>query len=351
MKKSLIALAALAAVSAASAQSTLNMTGTFSPNYNSAKTEAANGNSRTANTFENSNIATSRVLFTGSEDLGGGTKAIFLYEMDFDSTSKDTSPLSGEIYVGLTGGFGSLKVGVPNSPTLTTQSGRSGFTSKIGGGRGAFALSGTTVTRQNDAVRYDTPTFGGFSAAVNYTPKVSAAAVNQGFVAAAETTAITDVGGFYTNGPIAAGISNYQQKNVVDQTTLFASYTMGAAKVTLGLHTRDNKKLVADAPANTAAQVVGDALGKSTGYNVALNYSLTPAITLIGNIARTNDKTAYNRDLQLAAIGAEYALSKRTSLHARYVSTKRDNVDGAVAASAGVPTAQKTTLVGIVHNF
>ena len=328
------------------------MTGTFAPAFQSADSEAANGTSRTVNTLESDNLATSRIFFKGTEDLGGGMAAIFSYEMDFDSTAQKTSPLSGEVFVGLTGAFGSIKLGAPNTPTLTTQGSRSGFATKIGSGRSGFGLSGTSLTRQNDAVRYDTPTFAGFSAAVNYTPKVSGSTVGQGgYGSATEVGDITDVGAFYKNGPINAGISNYSQTSVIDQTTLFASYTMGLAKVTLGFHTRDNKKLVNDlAASGSTGQVVGDALGKSSGYNVALDYNVTPSITLIGNIARTNDKTDLNRDLELIAFGAEYALSKRTSLMARYISEKRDGVvNGGV--SAGVPVALKTTLVGIVHNF
>ncbi len=333
------------------------MTGTFAPAFQSADSEAANGSSRTTNTLESDNLATSRIFFKGTEDLGGGMAAIFSYEMDFDSTAKTTSPLSGEVFVGLTGAFGSIKLGAPNTPTLTTQGSRSGFATKIGSGRSGFGLSGTTLTRQNDAIRYDTPTFAGFSAAVNYSPKVSQGTIAQGFVNSAEVGDITDVGAFYKNGPINAGISNYSQNNVIDQTTMFASYTMGLAKVTLGFHTRDNKANVTDRLANNGltatdqyGQRVADPLGKSSGYNVALDYNVTPSITLIGNVARTNDKTDLNRDLQLVAFGAEYALSKRTSLMARYISEKRDGVVNG-GASAGVPVALKTTLVGIVHNF
>ena len=337
--------------------------------FQNQSTDFANGASRSANTLESSQIGTSRAIFKGEEDIGGGTKAIFLYEMDFDSADQGSSPYAGEIYVGLSGNLGTLKMGSPNTPSLTTQGSRSSFTTKIGGGRSGFLLSGGNRTRYSDSIQYETPTFGGFKAALNYIPKVAAQTTLQGYAAnAAELNAVTDIGAFYSNGPIAAGISNFAQKDAVSHTTAFASYTVGAFKGTLGFHALDNKAATVgdraaiagnaasfDGTTYTAAvaasnQRLGVGQGKSQGYNFNLDYSVTPVITVFGNIARTNDKTAFNRDLELVAIGARYDLSKRTSLHARYISEKRDNVSG-VGASAGVATALKTTLVGIQHNF
>ena len=312
----------------------------------------ANGGSRSTNTLASSQVGTSRAIFQGSEDLGGGTKAIFLYEMDFDSTATGANTTAGEIFVGLSGNLGTLKMGAPNTPSMYTQQGRGGqFSTKIGGGRSGFQLSGDTRTRYSDSIQYETPTFGGFKAALNYVSKVSGAANMPGISNVTQTGAITDIGAFYANGPFAAGISNYQQQDVVAHTTAYASYIVGPVKGILGFHTQDTKiNGVIPETLNTpgTAGVLGAAQGKSQGWNVGLEYSITPVVTVFGNVARTNDKTAYNRDLEMNAVGVRYDLSKRTSLHARYISEKRDI--GTVVA-AGLPTAQKTTLIGIRHDF
>jgi len=93
MKKSLIALAALAAVSAVSAQSTVTVYGRLDAGYSSASQTndfglgAANATSYQAQTStatslgNNNGRTTSRLGFSGVEDLGGGLKALFNYEL------------------------------------------------------------------------------------------------------------------------------------------------------------------------------------------------------------------------------------------------------------------------------
>jgi len=291
--------------------------------YQSQTKTTGTGVATTLKSMVSTQVGTSNVTFSGTEDLGGGLKALFLYEMDFDTTVSGTGPTAGgQIYAGVEGGFGTLKMGVPNTPSLTTQSGRSGFTSKIGGGRaGVMGLSGASRTRNSDSFHYATPTVGGFSAAVAYVPEAS---VN--------TAAIVDVGLFYANGPVGAGVSNYKQSalgtgTLSDHTTAFVSYTLGAAKIMVGAHTQT---LVA---------------AKTAGSNIALNYAITPVATLIANVAKTNDKTTADANLSMYALGVNYALSKRTQVTARFINEKKDNQTTTSVNSA------KTTLVGIQHNF
>lgn len=341
MKKSLIALAAVAAVGAASAQSSVTISGTLDPMFQNEKTTVGAGGSRSALTMESGKVGTSQVLFSGVEDLGGGLKGLFNYEMDFDTTFSGGGPTQGgQIFAGIQGGFGAVKMGVPNTPSLSTQVGRSPFGSKIGGGRGGLQLSGETRTRYSDTINYSTPNFGGFSAAYGFTPKLSAVTTATAtpavaaLAASAEKTAINDLGVFYANGPIAAGVSVLDQKNVVNHVTGYVSYAFGPAKATLGAHRQDNK-----------VASTNYALGKSQGWNAAIAYTVMPAVTLMGNYARTNDKSVANQDLTMFALGAQYALSKRTSLHARYIDEKRDNATGLVTKKL------QTTLIGMQHNF
>jgi predicted porin len=65
------------------------------------------------------------------------------------------------------------------------------------------------------------------------------------------------------------------------------------------------------------------------------------------NIARLNDSSALNQDLSLSAVGVKYALSKRTSLNARFISEKRDNAGTATSNIKDL----KTTLIGVRHDF
>jgi predicted porin len=290
-------------------------------------------------------VGTPNVTFSGTEDLGGGMKASFLYEMNFDTTDTDNtaSTKAGQIFAGLSGGMGSIKLGAPNTPTLSTQVGRAGgFGSKIGGGRAGFSVGGTARTRHDDTVVLESANYGGFSAQFAHTARLTAANADQGVAAAAVTNSINDIGVFYKAGPIDAGVSNLKQSAVVNQTTAFASYTMGPAKVIVGMHSQNN--LVTS---TENATTVGNAIGKIRGTNIAATYALTPTTTVFGNVARANDKTTNDRDLSMTAVGVKYELSKRTSLNARMISEKRDNL----AANSTIHAKQTTTLLGVQHNF
>ncbi len=353
MKKTLVAIAALAAFGA-QAQSSVTITGTVDPTYQIAKTTTGSGVTRSANTMASGNVGTPNVTFAGTEDLGGGVKASFLYEMNFDTTDTGSlttaqaaptsgAPASGQIFAGLSNSMGSIKLGAPNTPTLSTQVGRaSGFGSKIGGGRAGFNVGGTARTRTDDTMVLESANYGGFSAQFAHTARLTAASADQGFTAANEVKSVNDIGLFYKAGPIDAGVSNYKQSAVVNQTTAFASYTLGAAKVTVGMHSQNNLKVT-----NDSATAAGVALGKIRGTNIAASYALTPTTTVFANVARANDKTTDNRDLSMTAVGVKYDLSKRTSLNARMINEKRDNL----AANSTIHAKQTTTLLGVQHNF
>jgi predicted porin len=352
MKKTLVAIAALAAFGA-QAQSTVSITGTIDPHYQVAKTTTGSGVTRTNTTMETSKVGTSNVTFSGTEDLGGGLKGLFLYEMDFDATVSGTGPTAGgQIYAGVAGGLGSVKMGVPNTPSLSTQVGRAGgFGSKIGGGRSGFELSGTSRTRNSDTVLLESANYSGFSVQYAYTHGVSAANNDQGFAKAGAVKSINDYGVFYKNGPIDAGVSTYKQAAVVNHTTAYASYTLGDFKVIAGMHSQNNLKSTTEAAANdgvtpVVAPVLGVAVGKIKGKNIGATYTMG-ATTFMANVARANDTTTNDRDLSMTAVGVKYELSKRTSLNARLINEKRSNV----ASTSTNIAKQSTTLLGIQHNF
>ena len=80
MKKSLIALAVLAASGAAMAQSSVTVYGRLDASVGSAKVGAPGAALRGNTQMFNSNMTSSRIGFRGTEDLGGGLKAIFALE-------------------------------------------------------------------------------------------------------------------------------------------------------------------------------------------------------------------------------------------------------------------------------
>jgi len=341
MKKSLIALAAVAATGAAFAQSSVTLFGTFDPSVQNISTTTAAGVKTTQNTIANNGRGTSQVSVKGVEDLGSGLSASFLYEGDFN-VGQNSGPTTsgngvanqhaigaggGEIYAGLTGGFGDIKLGSPNTPSLISQASRQPIGTKIGSGFGS--AMGTAHVREASSAVYSTPNFAGFVAQVGYAFKASNGQSVAGTALAADQGAKSDLGLSYANGPLRAGVTAFNKAAVGaevsanKQTNLYAQYDFAGATLFLGAH---NETL------STGV--------KQSGTNVAAKYALTPAVSLLGNYAKLNDKSVANADRTVTALGAEYALSKRSTLYVRNVNDKTNAGNKVV-----------TNLLGLQHNF
>jgi predicted porin len=336
MKKSLIALAVLAASGASFAQSSVTVFGTFDPSFASQNTTYVDGDSVRQNLVRNNSQGTSQVTFKGVEDLGGGLKASFLIENDFDAGLKADNNFSskgGELYTGLEGSFGAIKLGAPNTPTLTAQAASQPFGTKIGSG---FGIVNSGKVRNSNTVMYATPAMNGFSAAVAFSNKTKLDA-DAATPITAETASITDFGVNYANGPVAAGFSIYKVAATTTPSAasktdnnVYVTYDMGVAKLGAGYFTQKKEGSV-----------------DAKGYNVSAVVPMSANLSLLANFAKLDDTMAgTNLDRQVSAVGVKYTLSARTSVYARYVAEKNDNV----TVAHGIKEVT-TALVGVQHNF
>jgi GBP family porin len=110
MKKTLLALAAIAASSAAFAQSSVTLYGVVDASLESVKGDD------TVTRVSSDNLASSRLGFKGTEDLGNGLKANFVLEsnMKMDTGANgggSTRFFDRAAWVGVAGGFGELRLG------------------------------------------------------------------------------------------------------------------------------------------------------------------------------------------------------------------------------------------------
>jgi predicted porin len=205
MKKTLVALAA---VSAVSAFAQVSLTGVVDVGYYTAKNDQ-NSQVNWAGLAQNG-VSTTAFFFKGTEDLGGGTKAIFTAELDwspvisasanqnsttanFAGTIYTGTPFNGEQFVGLEGNFGSIKLGTPNSPMLDVATAYAQpFGTALGGGfSSSFGRFGTgtasgfnqyvgnegsvgRIIRSEKAAVYTTPEFApGLKAQIEYSAQNS----------------------------------------------------------------------------------------------------------------------------------------------------------------------------------
>lgn len=366
MKKSLVALAALA-VTGAFAQSSVTIDGIYDAGYQSIdykgnKVNGINGNGS----------STSQLNFRGTEDLGGGLKASFRVETDWNvafnrgntgaasavnsgatavANSAAGSFGNGEIRGGLAGGFGTVDFGVVNFNTLATFGVGQPFGTAIGGGYRTVTrvnAAGSAV-RSDNSVKYTSPAFSGFNVTLYKANKQNTGAnANDNFSGDLGRTALIgsqEFGLNYANGPLAASFSNLKQDStgVVAATavtpvpgttqstvnTLGANYNFGTAKL-LGL--RQTNKTDTNSVNTTFTSVSG-------------TYTLGNTVLLAQTGGLKNNNTGLKSNL--LGLGADYLLSKTTALYFRHESIK-DNA-GVVAvsgftAAAGNVTRTRTAL-------
>ena len=178
-------------------------------------------------------------------------------------------------------------------------------------------------------------------------PTASVVAAPAGGVASPNTlvagAAQTDIGFFYNNGPLAAGITlNNQDALAVGstvapagttglrETQLFVQYAFGPARVFFGAHNED---------VLTAA---GGSINDS-GTNLGVRYDISN-ITLLANFDVKRNAAA-GTDQRMWGLGLDYNFSKRT---AALVRINQQNNDG-VAAAATAET--RNLMVGLIHKF
>ncbi|QCP50659.1 porin [Trinickia violacea] len=382
MKKSLIALAVTSAVAApAFAQSSVTLYGIIDTGITYVN------NTGGAHQFKMSSgvIQGSRWGLKGTEDLGGGTKAIFQLENGFNvgtgTLGQGSREFGRQAYVGLTNNtYGTLTLGRQYDPVVDNAQ-----PTTFNGQWGAYFSHPADIDntdngfRINNAVKYVSPRFYGVQAEGMYA---------FGGQAGSFSTNSTVGGGLnYSAGPLYIGAGYFFAKNpgtqfndgnfianqahpatpnplngiwgLVGQPTseqsisVGGTYTIGAAQ--LGLNW-----------SNVRFENSNGVAGNTVYFNSAEiwgNYHISPALTgglgytyTQGKVDLTDKKPKYG---QLNAI-IDYALSKRTDVslmgiyqHAMSGGVTADIYAAQFAGSAGASsnTNQVAVRVGIRHKF
>lgn len=325
MKKTLIALAAVAATSAAFAQSTVTLYGIADVGYGATTTKDAAG----ATTGKTSGMVSgvqsgSRWGIKGSEDLGGGLKANFNFEQGFSVATGVTSAFdkdSGFLrrsVLELEGGFGKLGMGLDYTPSFSLV----GATDVVG--LDATTTAEPAVARASNMFLYTSPNMGGVTAKLGVIQQKSAVA---------DKVSGTDLTVTYAAGPLMVGVGLANAKTVVagvtnkkgKTTTIGGTYDMGVAKLFL------NNIRAKDSLTNNKVQET------NLGVSVPMG-----AITLLAGVGRDSVTVGGVKSSATDfTLGANYSLSKRTNVYARYAKNE-----------AATTKAEKTTFaVGLRHAF
>jgi predicted porin len=354
MNKSVLSLALCAAFvvgGAAHAQSNVQVYGLIDAGVETLNHANANQNSVTKVVSGAKN--TSRWGFRGTEDLGGGLKAVFGLEggIFLDTGAADGPLFKRQAFVGLDGSFGRIVIGRSFTTTydfvilfdpLGYAPNYSWATSTNASGPSKYGMT----TAFDNLIKYSGTT-GEFKygATIGLGEQAGSAADSRKYsVAGSWTHAGLGVMAAYEqiNGnPVAVTFRR-------DETSAFhvaADYKTGDWRLTAGMR---GYKLEAGR-ANTA-DVRGDT------YWGGVSYFIKPAITLTGAVYHVNVKnvaSGQDADPTMYVLRSLYALSKRTDLYvaAAYAKSKNGKLVSLSRDDPGFSTSQTGVTAGIQHRF
>ena len=351
MKKSLIALAVAGAFAAPAfaATSNVDVYGILNIAIEQNNTAATNDIAVVDNV--------SRIGFKGSEDLGGGLKAIWQIESGLSGSPSVAgngvggATLAGRnTFVGLAGGFGTFLMGRHDTPyklgtlsldifgdTIADYNG--GMAAGLATGRlaGVDLLMNAHDARSPQAFAYISPTWSGFHFAVaGIATNTSAATGNGNSGDAIDGVSAT---GVYVNGPLFLSLS-YQKVQDADNFVgiaggtadessawkLGASYAFGDAKVGF---------VYEDVNTDLTVPLGGNNNVDRKSWLLNGSYTMGPMVLKaeygrLSNSSGYQFVTAQGSHPTLWALGLDYNLSKRTTAYVVYA--KGDN-DAAIDES------------------
>jgi len=353
MKKTVLALAAIAASSAAFAQSSVTLYGVVDASVESVKGD------NTITRVSSDNLVSSRIAFKGVEDLGGGLKATFLLDASLktDNGQADNSRFFGNsAYVGLTGGFGEVRLGRQDSligGQTAAAIGTQGYNEAVI----AQTLGGVAYRRLDNAVTYFAPAFvPGLTLAAQYSTAVGVNSTNAETAHGNNTDRAYGFLANYANGPISGGLSyitvNTDAKGDIENTGWFVygAYDFGAAKLTAYFNQDDQDGAKDDRRTYglRVAVPVAQAVTVSAGY---ARVEGANASSTTFNAKGTKDDTA-----SILTLKAQYDLSKRTALYALFSQVYNDNntalkVGGTNGITTSLDKSSRGLAVGVRHSF
>lgn len=352
MKQKLLAAAILSIVSGtAAAQSNVTIYGLIDSGVEFTNKAGANGS---VARLSSGTMNTSRIGFRGSEDLGGGLKAVFQLENGFKLDNGAFDGDAGQLFnrqsnVGLEGDFGRVVAGRSFSTTYDfilpfDLMGYSANYSWVTSAGATGARKDGMPTGVSNLVKYQGD-FGGVKVGAMY-----------GFGEVAGSTADTakiGLGLAYGSGPLALAAT-------ADRVNGTAAVTGGAYDKTSTVHLAASYQVTEPLKLSGGYRYYKKTLAsnatalRSDFYWGGASYKLTPAMTLIGMIYYQNQKNlAVDADPVMYSLRLKYALSKRTDLYASgaYAKAKNNQLVGLSRDDVAYGNSQAGLTLGIQHRF
>jgi predicted porin len=375
MKGRLVALAVLSALSgAALAQSSVTLYGILDLGYqwnevptNVGTTSAPRIEQESYSAINGGHVYGNRWGLRGSEDLGGGWKAIFTLESGFNvdtGTSGQGGRLFGrQAFVGVDSGLGTLVAG--RLSTFSSGTGSFDMFSRVDPFVTGFGLAGLANTfisanalRVDNAIAYRSPKFAGFQGGIGYSTNFSGTEQAPG----GENTTAFISGLAWETGPFYAVVT-YDAIDPADSANgpsqkhlqIGGTFDIRAFRLHAAYADQSNIGSVAFQPGLGSGSFVP--LPAGIPYYDSSSYMLGATWT-IGEFAllasyqwadADREQTAagadFEPDYNIWGVGGTWNLSRRTMLYASYASRDAGGTLQADTFDA------KQFAVGMVHRF
>ncbi|MBB3259099.1 putative porin [Paraburkholderia bannensis] len=362
MKSRALTLAAFAAfgiAGVAHAQSSVTLYGVVDTSLTYVSHASGSKNLWALGNSSYGNLAGSRWGVKGSEDLGGGLKAIFQLESGFNPStgaSGQGGALFGrQSFVGLASDqFGTVTLGRQYDPLVDLIQ---GITADNYFGS-VFATAGDVDNydnsfRVNNAVKYASPIYRGLQAEVMYSfgGVAGSTGSKQSYSAALA----------YNNGPLAVAAGYYYAANSAGERTTWSSTSDGTfdGPINNGYATAHSLQIARVAAQYTIgsfilgagysnAQYAADAnsaFDSKQKYNTAqgfLAYQATPALLVGAGYSYTHASGDTSANYHQFSLGGDYNLSKRTDV---YVTAAYQHASGTTRdADTGLVTSAQASI-------
>jgi predicted porin len=309
----------------------------------------------------------SRLGFKGTEDLGGGLAAVWQVESSIAPDTQSGTLAGRNTFVGLKGGFGTVLIGNMDTPMKGLGRAVDNFGDGMGDSRnilGASYKDGKSMfdLRTKNTIAYVTPDFSGLSAVLAYVADHTAGV-------AAHTACVTTLdcntndawsaAVNYNNGPLLLG-AGYEKHNV--STTATATESRHMWRVIAGYSFGD-AKLGAQYEKAAGDTTLAAAGSDRKAWGIFGNYAIG-AVTLKANYLKADEtNNVANSGAKQYTLGADYALSKRTTAYAFYAKVKNDSAanyglgfgggdsNTTLGTAASVGTDPSVVGIGMKHTF
>jgi predicted porin len=394
MKKTLIALAVAGSFvcGAAYAQSSnVTLYGRINLDLESVSSSSHSSLGRSQRLQSNA----SRIGVRGSEDLGGGLKAIFQVESAFNGDTGGGNLATRDTYVGLQGSWGSVRFGnmlMPedaihaiwgNAPTFTTSilNTEALWTQNPYGNLyipNSSTLDGSKVKawqfgqRWGQSVRYDSPNLNGLKFAIQVVPLDESGDKDDTSIAFGANAIYSNAGlqvglGLeYVdwNGPnnvaadLTSGTAVHQHDSSDFNATLTGAYDFGFLRPALMVSYNSTKKSMTIL--NNRDFFDGNDSTNNWQYGLSLTAPLGAGKAYLGGVYSSKWKHTEDTAAWQAEVSYTYPLSKRTQVYAGYVFINNDdnasysfatNGNGAAVGKDGKGIDQQGLILGMVHFF